>query len=138
VIPSRSFGRSDGEITLQDDNATTDPAFAGSSGAYETILLSKSFTMPTDDVYVAEIRIEVLPIAGGTLTLEYSKDGGATIASASKSKLFTGTDIGKPKLFRWTKQIKCRRFAWRLSATAGQFEVIGYEVHVYRSGESTK
>jgi len=138
VIPSRAFGRSDGEIILQDDDATTDPSFSSSTGTYDTVLLSKAFTLPTDDIYIAEIRIELIPIAGGTLTLEYSKDGGVTIATPSKSKLFTGDKIGKSQLFRWTKQIKTRRFAWRLSASSGQFEIIGYEVHVYKSGESTK
>lgn len=138
VVPTRAFGRTDGEIIVQDDDAVVDPAFAGSSGAYETILLSKSFTIPTDDVYVAEIRIEVVPLAGGQITLRYSKDGGVTLASPSKTKLFGGDTLGKPKLFTWTRQIKCRRFAWQLSASAGQFNVIGYEVHVYKGGESSK
>lgn len=138
LIPTRSFGRSDGEIIIQDEDEDVDPAFNGSTGAFETVLLSKSFTLPTDDVYVAELRIEVIPKASSTLTLRYSKDGGVTIASPSKSRFFTGTDLDKPKLFRWTKQIKCRRFAWQLSAPDGQFEVIGYEVHVYKAGESNE
>lgn len=139
VVPTRAFGRRDGEVLLQDDDATTDPDYlVADDGEFETILLSKSFTFPTDDMYVAEIRIELKPIAGGTVTLKYSKDGGETISTAFKNKTFTGDEIGKPVLFRWVKQIKCRRFAWQLSATSGQFHVIGYEVHVYKSGESTK
>lgn len=138
VIPTRSFGREDGEVTLQDDDATLDPPFNASSGEYDTVLLSKAFTLPTDDIYVAEVRIELLPIAGGTVTLNYSKNGGKTISTQSKSRTFTGDEIDKSQIFTWTKQIKCRRFAWQLSAPSGQFHITSYEVHVYKSGESTK
>lgn len=138
TIPVKAFGRSDGEITIEtvDDTLTVDPAFAGSSGQYETELLSKTFTIPKDDIYVAEIRIELIPLGAGTANLYYSKDGGVTISALAKSKTFTGAEIGKPILFRLSKLIHTRRFAWRLTALTGQFDVIGYEVHAYKAGES--
>jgi hypothetical protein len=138
IVPTRAFGREDGEITIQNEDVSVDPVFSGSTGEYETVLLSKAFTLPTDDIYVAEIRVEVIPISGTTLTLRFSKDGGPTISTASKSKSYTGTDLGKSQIFTWTKQIKCRRFAWQLSSVAGQFHVVSYEVHVYKGGESAK
>lgn len=138
ITPARAFGRQDGEIIVEslDDNVNTDPSYAASSGAYETELLSKSYTLPTDDVYIAEIRIEVMPRTIGTVTLGYSKDGGNTISTDTKTFTFDGNDIGTSKLIRRVKQVKARRYSWRLVATTGQFDILGYEVHVYKSGES--
>lgn len=138
VVPTRAFGRGDGNIILEDDDVTTDPDFFGADGNYETELLSKSFTLPTIDVYIAEIRIELIAKAVGAVRLEFSKDGGKTLTSAFKSFQIPGDKLGKPIILQWTRLVKCRRYAWRLTATSGQFDVIGYEVHVYQSGESTK
>lgn len=140
VIPVRLYGRSDGEIIQEtpDPNVDTDPIFGGSTGEYETELLSKSFTVPEDDIYIVELKIELLPLSSGTLTLKYSKDGGETIHTSSKTKIPTAEELGKPILFRWVKQIKTRRFAWQLTAMRGQFDVIGYEVFVNRAGRATE
>lgn len=139
VVPTVAYGRSDGEVCLetQDDAITVDPPVAGSAGTYETELLSKCFTLPTDDVYIAEIRVNLIPKAIGSVRLEASKDGGVSLSSVSKSKTFVGNQIGKSTLVRWVRQIKCRRYAWRLTASNGQFDVLDYEVHVYKGGEST-
>jgi hypothetical protein len=144
VVPQRAFGRKDGEILLEEDDETTDPAYLAANENFETLLLSKSYTFPTDDMYVAELRIEIIPIKASdttglcSVTLSYSKDGGATIATPTKTKAFVAPFADKPKIFTWTKQIKCRRFAWQLTADDGQFAIIGYEVHVYKSGESSQ
>jgi len=136
--PVRAFGRSDGEIVLetQDDNLCVDPPFSGSLGTYQTELLSKSYTLPSDDVYIAEIRVDIIPRAAGAVTFEYSKDGGKTLNTVSKTIVIPASRIGKPTNIHWIRQIKCRKYAWRLTASTGQFDVVAYEVHVYKSGES--
>jgi len=146
IIPVRTFGRTDGEIIIENPNpdplnneTDTDPVFPSdplSTGVYTTELISKSYTMPTDDIYIAEIRIELVPRRAGDLTLTYSKDGGETFSAASKTRVIASAELDKPRVFKWVKQIKARRFAWRLVTQAGQCDIIGYEVHVYKSGES--
>lgn len=139
IIPVRVFGRSDGEITQEDENTYRDPIVAGSAnvdGKFQTELVSKAFTLPTDDAYFAEIRIEYVPIAPATMTLSYSRDGGVTFNSNVKTITPTSDQQGKPQVFRWVKQVKARQFAFKLAYDDGQFNVTGYEVHVYEGGES--
>ena len=141
VIPVRIFGRGDGEITQEDENTYRDPVVVGSAntdGKFQTELVSKTFTLPTDDAYFAEIRIEYVPIAAAPMTLYYSRDGGATFNTLSKTITPTADQLGKPQLFRWVKPVKARRFAFKLAYDDGQFEVNGYEVHIYAGGESKK
>lgn len=137
-IPVRAFGRSDGEIIIEtlDDSLCVDPPYAGSAGTFETELLSKSYTLPTDDVYIAEIRVDLIPRAAGSVTFAYSKDGGETLTPTTKTIVIPASRIGKPTIVKWIRQVKCRKYAWRLTATTGQFDVVNYEVHVYNSGES--
>lgn len=139
IIPVRVFGRTDGEITQEDENTYVDPTVTGSAnltGAFTTELVSKTFTIPKDDAYFAEIRIEYVPKSAGVLQLYYSKDGGQTFNATPKEYTPTSDQLGKPQIFRLVKQIKCRRFAFKLASSDGQFELIGYEVHIYPGGES--
>lgn len=139
IIPVRIFGRNDGELVQEDENIYTDPPVAGSAnaeGKFMTELVSKTFTQLKDDAYFAEIRIEYVPISAAPMTLSYSRDGGVTFNTLVKTITPTADQLGKPQIFRWVKSIKARRFAFKLSYDDGQFEVNGYEVHVYPGGES--
>lgn len=138
-IPVRTFGRNDGEIATEDESVFTDPVFAGSlntTGAYTTEFVSKTFELPTDDGYFAEIRIDFVSAVPTTLLLYYSKDGGVSWNSVGKQKVMAATKIGKPDTIKLVKNIKAKRFAWKLVSTAGQFSVINYEVHVFKGGDS--
>lgn len=149
-VPVRMFGRFDGEITQEDPQSYTDPVYTDPSGPvigpplpgyedvgyFQTELVSKSFAIPTDDMYICEINLEFTPKAGGEVTLMYSKDGGATFKTASKIKTFGSADIGVPQQFRWVKHIKCRKFAWKLLAHSGQWDLTSYTVYVYQGAES--
>lgn len=139
-IVSRAYGRDDGTIMVEDPNEDKDAANADFplGVAFDTVLASKAFDMPTLDTYVAKIIIEYQANTGGSFTLEYSKNGGATDDSWKTAKVVNPSILGKPVLLILRKVIKARRFAWRLTTQAGQFEILSYEVHVYPGGESTK
>jgi hypothetical protein len=138
IVSTRVFGRSDGTIAQNDFEATTDaPVVDFPAGApYTTQLVSKVFSIPEDDLYIAKIVIEYQSNRGGEFLLEYSKNGGATETSWKTAKVVNPAILGEPRLITFKKFIRCRRFAWRLTTTSGLFETLAYEVHVYPAGES--
>lgn len=140
VISTRVYGRDDGSIGQIDVNTDVDaPHVDWPTGfAYETQMVSKVFQLPENDVYVAEIVIEYESKRGGTFTLEYSKNGGATPESWKLAKTVTPRVLGEARLLTIRKPIRCRKFAWRLTTKAGLFDTLSYEVHVYPSGKSKK
>ena len=140
IISTRVYGRDDGSIGQIEVNTDVDAPHTDFVGGipYETQLVSKSFTIPENDIYVAEIHIEYEAQRGGEFKLEYSKNGGATTDSWKLAKLVTPTKLGEPRLLILRRMIKCRKFAWRLSAKVGLFDILSFEVHVYPSGKSSK
>lgn len=135
-VPNRIYGRTDGEIIIDDPQKDSDPPVSGSTvtgpganGEFVTIIESKEFEIPELDVYVGMVRIEYEPTFPGSLTLEYSKDRKDWVTA--KTVVFESADIGKTKLLRITKNLKCRRFAWRVKATNGRFDLLEFEVHTY-------
>lgn len=140
IITARTYGRADGEITLEDENTDIDAAHADFPNGipFDTQLESKAFRIPKDDIYVAKIVIEYKALRGGQFKLEYATDGGANEDSWIVGKIANPQVLGKSTLLIFRKVIKARRFAWRLTTQAGQFELMSYEVHVYPSGESKR
>ena len=143
IIPTRVYGRGDGEIMLEDDLSITDPPHADLGPAGQTVptqMVSKTFVIPELDMYIAEVVIEYQAAVGGSFTLEYSKNGGASEDSWVTAKTITvdPLQLGRPQLLRFIKQIKTRRYAWRLSQINGLFDLLSYEIHVYPSGKSKR
>lgn len=140
-VPTRMFGRNEGNILVEDQNAYTDPPLFGSqntTGKFTTELVSKSFSLPTDDGYFAEVRIGYIPRAVAPMSLYYSRNGGRTWNTDPITITPDASKVGEPCLFRLVRQVLARRFSWKLVIEAGQIEVIEYEVHVFPGGESRK
>lgn len=139
IIPVQVFGRDDGTIaTAKVDAALDAPHTDFPLGIpYETELVSKTFVIPENDIYIAQINIEYVSKTGGEFTVWYSRSGGA-IDDWVLAKTVTVTILEIPKLLTLRKVIKCRRFAWRIRTSGGLFEVLSYEVHAYPSGKSSK
>ncbi len=149
VIPTRFYGRNDGNVLQEDENSVTDPLHADQVAGdeeFEVELWSKAFNLPEVDMYFAEVVIEYKALDGGIFRLEYSKSGGDA-GDALKSdpnnagdwivaKTIIPTVLGVPRLIKFAKQIKARRLAWRLFGTKCRFQVLSYEVHAYPSGKS--
>jgi len=136
----RMYGRTDGEIILEDTNTYTDPSVSGSpdpnSGTYSFELESKDFETEEIDSYFSRITFKLRAYASGSVRLEYSKDGKAFVVA--KTKTFTASDINKSVLLKFTKVLHCRRLTWRIVATNGSFDVEGFEIKVYPSGTYRK
>lgn len=126
---SRLFGKKDGTMAQEDATTLTD---AGT--AYTSKVTFKELKIPEDDVYVAEIRFEYQASVIGSIILSYSKDGGNTWIAA---KTFA-TTTGKPLIGRFQKNIKARRFRWKLESSDGSYGLLNYEIYAYPSGLSTK
>lgn len=141
IREARVYGRSDGEIMLEDENSDTDPPHADFDNLeieFETVLTSKAFTVPADDIYICKLVLEYEAVRGGQFKIEYSNNGGATSESWRTGKVVTPRKLGEPTLLIWRKVIKSRRFAWRITTTAGLFATLAYEVHIQQAGDSRK
>lgn len=132
-VNTRIFGRQDGEIMYEDQVAETD---AGT--VFETVIDSKSFSMPTQEQNVSEFKLELFINVGGQIKIYFSKNGGATddsyklIRTIAKGSL----EQGKPQIITIKRPQKCRKFAWRLVSSEGQFDVINYELITSGSNSS--
>src|SRR6185437_4798220 len=138
---TRIFGRGNGDL-LQENSALSEDALhpdfttmgiTDADPAYTFDLISKAFVIPETDMYVAEFVVEFIFHSPGDIQLQYSRHGGTTWIATNT---YTPTVFEIAKIVTFRKQVKARRYAWRLIATGGLFDVLGYEVHVYPSGKS--
>lgn len=139
-VYTRMYGRTDGEIVLEDINTYRDPPIVTSksvsSGSYETDLVSKDFENKDLDTIFSKLLFKIKPYAPGSIQLQYSKDNKPF--KVAKSKTFVAADISKSILFKFTKQINCRRLTWRLVATDGYWDLEEYEIKIYPAGPARK
>ena len=137
IFHTRLSGYSTGEAAVENVNIDQDI----NEYEYITTLTSKTFTIPEDDIYVAEIRIEYRATIGGSFRLEYSRSGEANGAIGLDwvlAKNINMTVLGKRRIAKFKKMIRCRVFAFRLVSEDGLFDILSYEVHVYKAGLSVK
>ena len=127
VIPTLAYGYSTGLLLKEDSSVQQD-----NSVDYTFELRSKEFKIVRDDIVVTRILIEYQATVSGSIVLQYSRDGGTTWTTA---KTVT-TNTGKVREIKLKKQIRTRRLMWRITATDGQFDILGYEVDVSVGGES--
>ncbi len=130
LLVRQSYGRSDGSIMVESFTSDNDV-----DAPFETLLQSKTFRIPSDDIYVARVVIEYKALRAGSIVLEYSIDDGE---SWKFGKSITPQVLGKSRLLVFNKFIKCRRFTWRLRVLGGLFEPLSYEVWVQSGGYSSK
>lgn len=137
AISQRIYGRTDGTLVIPDENTDFDIALTGGLDyEYDTVLISKAFTVPEDDIYIAKIVVEYDMRIQGTLELWYSRNGKSAFVLGD-SFTPTSAQFNVPQIITFYKVIKSRRYAWQLRATNGQFEILSYEVWVYPSGQSS-
>lgn len=129
VLPTRAYGKVNGDILVEDPNADDD---AGSE--YTTEFVSKLFEVPENDVIVAQLRIEYDIASDCTLSLYIQKNGGDFVHVKTRNV----TIAGKTRIFKVDKQIRCRQFCWKLIVTGGQFTLKKYEVQAYVSAKSKR
>lgn len=125
---SRLYGFDDGTLQLErlasDDDAGTD---------YLTRIQSKTFFLPVFDQYVARCRYEFFARSESVLNLYYSTNGGKTWNLARTDTI---SDTYEPYLLEWNRQVKCRKFTFKIESSQGDWDIIDYELDVWRSGTS--
>jgi len=127
VIPTLIYGYSDGVILQEDSSVQQD-----NSVNYTFELRSKEFKLVDEDAVITSIVIEYQATVSGSIILQYSRDGGTTW----KTGKTVVTTTGKVREIRLKKQIRTKRLMWRITATDGQFDILGFEVKVSAGGES--
>lgn len=134
-IPRLAYGFTNGDITKEDENRQLDFSQTNPAGvAYQFELRSKEFKTTKGDITVNRIEIEYQATVDGVGTLEFSKNGGISFTVA---KTFT-FKLGKVQILKFKKQVRSRRFMWRVLATDSKFDLLGYELDAIISGESRR
>jgi hypothetical protein len=131
-IPSLVYGFDNGDLTQEDPGAESDVHEGPVVTPFEFQLQSKEFKKPKEDITVTRIEIEYQAQVSSPITLQYTKDGGISWVTA---KVIASKE-GKVQILKFKKQIRTRRLMWRLLATAGKFDLIGYELDIMAEGES--
>ena len=127
VVPVLVYGYSTGLLLKEDSSVQQD-----NSVDYTFELRSKEFKTIKEDIVITRILIEYQATVSGSIILQYSRDGGTTW----KTGKTVTTNTGKVREIRLKKQIRTRRLMWRVTATDGQFDILGYEVDISVGGES--
>lgn len=126
-IPTLVYGFSDGLILKEDSTVQQDNAVN-----YTFECRSKEFKIVKEDIVITRIFVEYQAIISGSIVLQYSKDGGTTWITAKTVTTVTG----KVRRIKYIRQIRTERLMWRVTATDGQFDILGYEVDVSGGGET--
>ncbi|KKM74012.1 hypothetical protein LCGC14_1404670 [marine sediment metagenome] len=127
TVPLLVYGFSTGLLLQEDSSVQQD-----NSVDYTFELRSKEFKRAREDVVITRIVIEYQATVSGDIILQYSRDGGTTW---NTGKTVT-TSTGKVREIKLKKQIRTKRLMWRITATDGQFDILGYEVDISVGGES--
>ena len=138
AVPTIVFGRTDGELLIESNTLTTDPVLGNTALALDidTTVLSKSFVSPRTDIYVNELRIELIPFTAGQLILGFTKDDGASFSTTGKTINFVDSDLGTPKIIKWRFTARTRRYMFRVLSSGARYRLLGYELHINRAGDS--
>lgn len=133
IRPTRLFGKTNGDVLVE----SQDFAIENDAGtAYETVLISKEYEAPEEDIVVAEIRLEYMAQSEVTFELYVAKNGAAF--GLTPNKTWDVTILNRTKLLRHVKQYRCRQLQWKLIANGGKFDLLKYEIHIYLSGDSKR
>lgn len=128
---TKFFGRTDGELlidssTVDDDNLVD----------FTSEFRSKHFQLPAQKRYVNRLHITYVPrFVSGNVTVEYSINNGASWI-LWKTVVLSAGDIDTYKYLVCKKNIMCKRFTFRITSTAGQFDLIEYAVFGDSAGEN--
>jgi hypothetical protein len=153
LATTRVYGWANGECSVEDEQTGFDflpgapapsPPIYPSFEPLQSIIVSKIFTFPTDDIIVAMVRIGIKANTNGIVNLATSKNGRAFVSQKTVNFV-----PGDQQIIQYKAAIKCRTLQFQLTLggiggwTFGQsnindLEIINYEIHIYRSGESSQ
>ncbi len=132
-----SYGHGDGSIAIADETLDKDAAHtvfpAGIN--FNTELASKVFVLPEDVLCVTKLNIEYRCTRASTISLFFSKDEGKTWTIL---KTVTASKLNQRVLISMRRQIRTRRFIWKLVWNRGDVEITNFELFGSPSGDSTQ
>lgn len=135
-VRKRLYGQFDGDILVDDFTQYVPPTNDTDNGiVYTSVLVSKTYELPSDDTYIHSLRIEYIPRLAGSFTVAFSKNNGITWTNY-KTVSFVAGDVGKRQVERFVKHIKARQYTWRITSTSGLFDIIQYAGRAFTGGIS--
>ena len=120
VRPTRFLGFTSGEIMTKDDGNDMDD-----TASYTTTIKSKTFNVPDNVVNITKLELDVLIRKPGTMSVSFSKDDGSTWTTY---KTLT-TSTGSRKRYTFPKNIKADTYKFKIEASSGLFDIMGYAIH---------
>ena len=128
------LGTTSGDVWYTDPTKSTDSDAAHTT--YESVRTSPEFELPVEANYVNEVLLEYVVERGlaGSFVLSYSKDGGAF--TNVKTITWLAADNGKNMICRFKKNIRSRRFQWRITVTSGLIALSKFRVNIDRGGDT--
>lgn len=120
-------GKSNGDLTVPDPTVDTDTGIL-----FETVIRSPVFTLPEHDQNIVMLEFEIELQLSGQIRIEFSKDGGPWI----HGRTLGINVVHNPRLLKFRRVIKARRFQWRLVATNGIWDLLKYIVYINPAGTS--
>ena len=130
LVPTASlwFGRTDGDINIQDEATVT---------GFTSIITSKTWTAGKDvDFYIQRLSFTYQVLASGSFEIQYSKDNQLTWIT-HKTVTISSANIGKRLKVTCAKSIKSRQFNWRVVSSSGSFSLIDFKAIIESAGYST-
>src|SRR5678809_1406851 len=132
-----SYGRGDGSIAVSDEVSDKDaPHTSFPTGIeFNTELESKVFVIPKDVLCVNALNIEYKCTRSAILNLSFSKDEGLHWIAL---KSVTVSQFNRRIILALRKQIRARRFIWKLTWNRGDVQITNFELFGTHSGDSTQ
>ena len=127
-IVTKFLGYSSGELSYEKLNTDFD-AFGG---VITKDRVTKDFEIPSNDMYLAEFRLEYDCIVGGSFNVYYSKDSGTTWYLYNTTSSVAGVGL----LYKVKKQLKTRKVRFQIVNTSGIFKFKEYELWVSPGADS--
>ncbi len=121
------YGSTTGELYEEDNSADTDDG-----ASFSTVMASKVYNLPTDDISVSRLLFKLDVRRPGSFDLEYSRDGGVTWTAYKTVTLATS---GR-HIITAPKQITTSEYSWRITSTAGLFDIIEYRIEGFATTQT--
>ena len=125
---SMYFGRSNGDILIEDSSVLTDDGVN-----VETIMQSKEYKSLEVELILSLLLFEYTATVSGTATLEYTTDGGSTWTTASSHTTLITAGTHRIK---FSNTVEANRLMWRIRATDTDIVILDHVVKMYVSGDS--
>lgn len=125
------WGRNDGEIVFAEPDIATDFVETGFLEGMQVEVDSKDFDFDVNDMAVNCFRMEILRLVGTEIGAFYRKNH---YDWQPYTTFLMNTNF--PRIFNFKKNVRARRYTWRIASNASRWKLLSYEVHTIKAGMS--